>query len=232
MSKKPMADIYVKWPGLLVKGEPVTPDQAAEILIRTSQWPLVGNARRARRRLNEMAGFKSWLDYDTADRNWGAIETHNEAAYQRLGVLRSLDYLCNQRLLSAWIGGPHGWVDWQGRVFAAQYNIGKWPNIGEVTEEWRVIAKAFPYLRLTCQVLNCEIGYPPESEPVRPTHQWIVKDGKVRVTDNPRSFIIQPIDFEPTARSWGDPEGCEVGATDEQVRCGLELAARREELLT
>ena len=52
-----------KWPGLLVIGDKVTPEQAMEILIRTDNLQLSSNDRKFDQQLNEIVyGVKgSWL---------------------------------------------------------------------------------------------------------------------------------------------------------------------------
>lgn len=55
--RKLEAYISVKWPALVVVGEKVTPDQAAEILVRTASWPLSSNAHRVDAEFNQIAEY-------------------------------------------------------------------------------------------------------------------------------------------------------------------------------
>ena len=47
-----------------------------------------------------------------------------------------LEYLSNHRIVSSWIGGPHGWCNWEGNIGCNNYNIGKHPSCKEVYNEW------------------------------------------------------------------------------------------------
>ncbi|GAA1768575.1 hypothetical protein [Nonomuraea bangladeshensis] len=177
-----MTDL-TKWPRLLVAGEPVTREQTNEILIRTSDWFLAGfsdwewtaavESVAAEHGMPAQpapgAGPEAWKAY------WGPMKAWRE----RIGVLR-LEYLKNERIMSAWIGGPHGWCDWDGRIGCSNYNIGKHPSVEEVTAEWQTIAAAFPYLKLHAQVLDVDED---GTGPVLAT--WAVMDG--------RAALVEPV---------------------------------------
>lgn len=167
--------ISVKWPGLLVKGEHVTPDQAAEIIVRTAYWPMSSNTKDFDELANKIAGFPNY-NFGEPDEDFLKREKRIESAEKRLGVL-DINYLHNWFITSSWVGGPYGWCHWSGGIYALNYNIGKWPSLEDVTEEWEIIAKAFPFLDLRAQVLADEAGF----GDVTPTAEWIVKGGKVEV---------------------------------------------------
>ena len=142
-----------KWPGMIVEGDPVTPELAAEIIIRTdSQLPdftYAGNDPDLCQQLNDLFS----VPYVTIDPN-------------KLSKLRDklhiipLSYLCNDRIVSSWVGGPHGWVNWNGFVGSRNYNIGKWPDVDSVLKGWQAIATAFPSLKLTCWLYSKETCQP------------------------------------------------------------------------
>lgn len=138
-----------KWPLLLVKGEPVTEQQANEILVRTiSPWGLSVNDQDWNRTTGRILGI-------TVDKHGSHDYQSTKAVSERLGVL-DLEYLYTSRIASAWIGGPKGWCDWDGRIGCNNYNIGKWPSEESVTDDWATIAAAFPYLVLTAQLVTDE----------------------------------------------------------------------------
>ena len=159
-----MTDL-TKWPRLLVKGEPVTEQQANEILIRTCQPAyLDGNDRAWNGIVARAMGFPEGDDYPPkaiAEDNDARMAWFRErwAARDRrtaeLGII-GLEYLYNCRIASTWIGGPHGWCNWDGTIGCSTHNIGKWPSVEEVTDEWERIAAAFPYLDLTAQLVTDE----------------------------------------------------------------------------
>jgi len=138
-----------KWPLLLVTGQPVTEEQANEILIRTvNPWVLAVNDRAWNATVARILGIEL---NDHGHFTHGSITE----ACERLKTIE-LEFLYNSRVSSAWIGGPHGWCDWDGRIGCSNYNIGKWPDAESVTEEWQRIAEAFPYLDLTAQLVTGE----------------------------------------------------------------------------
>jgi len=139
-----MSRDLTKWPRLIVVGEPVTQEQANEILIRTQSAYLSTNDTQFAKQVTGVFGC--------VNVNSSFLE---EATTVALGIL-GLEYLNNSRIVSCWIGGPHGWCDWNGHIGTSNYNIGKWPSLEEVHEEWATIAAAFPYLRLRAQLIGDE----------------------------------------------------------------------------
>ena len=139
--------VLPKWPALLVVGEAVTPEQAAEIIIRTSSFRFTTNARDFKAQL-ETALYGQVLD----DYTQSAFD-QQERKRQEYRVL-DLEYLYNDQVCSCWVGGPHGWCHWDGRIHTNNYNIGKWPSEEEVLKEWQAIAAAFPFLSLRSQLLT------------------------------------------------------------------------------
>jgi hypothetical protein len=165
-----------KWPGMIVKGEPVSSKQAAEILIKTdSHFPdfsFAGNDREFARSLNEITGVPI---------KRSGIEGYDKvyALAEKYGVMR-LSYLDNSRIYSAWVGGPNGWCDWDGTIFSNNKNIGKWPSVEAVATDWMRILEAFPYLDLKCQLFDGETC----EEDAKPLVIFHVLGGLVRVEDS------------------------------------------------
>lgn len=202
-----------KWPRLIVVPESghemVTREQANEILVRTNSPHLFSNDKVWERAVGEVLGHPhldnrmgpepgaamAWIE---AEREWMA----------GLGMLE-LHYLVNSRIVSAWIGGPHGWCDWDGNLGCSTWNIGKWPEVEEVTEDWEKIAAAFPYLDLHAQCVANE----GEGEVAA---QWRVTGG--------RAALVEPIE-QFTARELGEADflfrmigGGERGVSLERLR--------------
>ncbi|MFE7928347.1 hypothetical protein ACFU6S_06335 [Streptomyces sp. NPDC057456] len=101
-----------KWPRLLVTGPAVTEEQANEILIRTANlWLLHSNDWEWTATVGEVLGIKpNSLGYGTPE----SIRAASEA-------LRCLDlqWIYTSRIASSWIGGPHGWCNWDGSIGCA-----------------------------------------------------------------------------------------------------------------
>lgn len=174
-----------KWPALLVVGETVTKEQAWEILIKTARLTYLStNNHKMRHKIYEYI-FKVKLDaskhyhsvYDVF--NYDHVKYNEEIAkLEKFGYIGDkLEYLHNDRILSSWIGGPHGWCDWNGRIFCNNFNIGKYPDVETVFNEWKIIAKAFPYLNLKCQLFDGESC----EDNISPVVEYVVKNGKVKI---------------------------------------------------
>lgn len=182
-----------KWPGCDVDGDPVTEEQANEILVRTaSTWFLTNDHwfkehvervfYRAIDKEKEWGDFW-WVDppYDPSELEPFEIKSERyerKGLYSELMGMLDLDYLRNHRVCSSYIGGPHGWCDWDGRIYQRNKNVGKWPDAMSIYNEWATIAKAFPYLRLQCRILAHEAGYHEE----KPEIAFVlnVSEGNVR----------------------------------------------------
>ncbi|MER7361877.1 hypothetical protein [Nonomuraea wenchangensis] len=213
-----MTDL-TKWPRLLVTGEPVTREQANEILIRTDGLDPCINDQAWERTIKALAaefGRPPAFDYGRLNGNPDAWREHyaaDEAWRASMGIL-DLHYLGNARIASSWLGGPHGWCDWDGRIGCSNYNIGKWPTTEEVTEEWQAIAAAFPYLTLHAQLVTDE----GEGE-VAAT--WAVQGGK--------AALVEPI--ERIAEVHDDVAGMAFGLMFNAHReRGVSVARLREAL--
>jgi len=197
--------IHTKWPRLIVVGEPVTEQQANEILIRTCVASyLTVNERAWNEVVARAMGLPEGDDFPPRElegdarmawvkERWAAVDKR----CAELGIL-PLEYLATSRISSSWIGGPKGWCDWDGTIGCSNYNIGKWPSTEEVTKEWQAIAAAFPYLRLDAQVVDDE----GEGEIA---DQWHVADGiaelvevgePLRHQDQPEFLALSRIGWE------------------------------------
>jgi hypothetical protein len=171
-----------KWPAMTVVGERVTPEQAEDILLVTNNWWHMCNDHAWEREVYAAVGLSTNIDrFDSA------FLAELQQLCDRLGVL-SLGYLENARIMSAWIGGTKGWCDWNGQIFTNNYNIGKWPSIEDVHDDWVQIATRFPFLNLKCQLWNKEASEEGETHPVV---QFDVRDGKVLLRE-PENLGVVP----------------------------------------
>jgi hypothetical protein len=194
-----------------VIGQPVTPEQAAEIIIRTDRFMFTANDKPFTEELMEAAG----VERDT--HGWCVYESRDRAA-ERYGVL-DLEYLVNDQIVSSYIGGPHGWCNWNGSIFTNSYNIGKWPSVETVESEWKLIAETFPYLFLRAQLFSgeqCEEG-------IVPVVEFQVAHGEVSTSlpGPPIPITDEPFDAEAFFRV-GRERGCDIG----QFKWALSLAER------
>jgi hypothetical protein len=211
-----------KWPAMVVVGKNITKEQAKEIIIRTSGLYFSSNDHEFDRQLEEyvfevdLSSGKDKYELfrnDVGEIDWQAYHQHTDKAYEKYKIITDLDYLQNSRIVSCWIGGPHGWCDWNGRIFSDNYNIGKYPSVEEVEKEWRLIAEAFPFLELKCQLFNGETC----EEDNKPIIQFNVANGIVEVVE-PEEILVSPNDnLAETMKGFLNP-GRERGCTFEQFK--------------
>lgn len=170
-----------KWPRLLVRGEPISHVLANEVLLRTNAWHHYTNDRAWLRQVAELADVRVT---DHGSLNWNDVQ----GLERELGVL-DLEYLANARIWSAWIGGPKGWLDWDGNVGCSTWNVGKWPSVETLTSEWTLIAEAFPFLSLRAQVVPGVDASEDENEVFTPAVEWTLADGRVVVNEDPTGLL-------------------------------------------
>lgn len=170
-----------KWPQMRVEGVPVSVEQAKEIIRRTDTFfsypDNAGNDADYDHRVMKKLGIpkllnqsvvpgdigESWEAQDRWRKSWGFIET---------------SYVHNTWMSSSFVFGPHGWCHPDGQISYTD-NVGKWPSIQEVYDDWSILAKAFPFLNLVVFLMDreeCEDGG-------IPVVGFQVFDGSVKVFD-------------------------------------------------
>jgi len=220
-----------KWPAMVVLGKPITKEQAAEIIIRTDSLWFGTNDRQFQRELESFFfdvqftsysresvedAIKRKLGIPEGETNWLKIWEYKGKAEEGVKKI-PLEYLHNYRIVSSWVGGPHGWCNWDGSIFCNNYNIGKWPSVEDVYNEWKSIAKEFPFLELRCQLMGHENGYS-ETGVDEPVIEFVVKNGKVKMVEpkQPLSPTNNGIDEDAFSRLFAP--GGERGCTLEQFK--------------
>lgn len=201
-----------KWPECRVEGKRVTQDQAAAIIIRTQNFHLFTNDKEFENKLVNVLGVKST--------KYGGIEWQDSEFLSNKYKCLELEYLQNHRICSAYIGGPHGWMNWDGEIYQVGVNIGKWPSVEDVYNEWKLIAEAFPFLELKCQLFNEEGSE--ESENKKVLIQFNIKDGGVSICEPGKIIDIRDWTFE---KHIGDinRKDRERGCTIERFKTALNI---------
>jgi len=188
-----------KWPRLVVDGKDVTRDQAEQIIIRTNGGYLHCNDQEWEKAAREILGiFDPFVELDDGRRDergyLSSLFDRQDRSMDELGMLR-LHYLDNSRIATSYIGGSHGWCDWDGRIGCADYNIGKWPSCDEITEDWKAIAQTFPFLDLRCQVVSMLYDGDYNEYPItmgRVWGTWTVANGEVQFDRDMTAFMGEP----------------------------------------
>jgi hypothetical protein len=168
---------FPMWAGFLVKGEPVTELQRAEILFRTSDFETWCNDT------DWVETIQNHLYTRRPERNrryqrqppWDVYETEFHERYQIL----DLKVLHNYRIMSPCWEGSRGWCGWDGTVGCNSYNLDR-VSAGDLMADWILIAKTFPYLKLRSQILNKPVEL---AHKCRPLVEFVVADGKVDIRE-------------------------------------------------
>lgn len=156
-----------KWPQCVINGEKITEEQALEIIRRTDRFfgRLGGGNNhefdeKARKicRKPDIEDFKDGNEFNEA---WAKyIEAREE--FVSKWQLIDTEYIHNSWISCPWIGGYHGWCHPDGTI-AFCNNIGKWPEVEDVYKDLCILGEHFPFLNLTCTLMNGEEDFATES---------------------------------------------------------------------
>lgn len=189
-----------KWPQHYVTGTPVTVDQAKEIIRRTDSFfchGYGGNNRQYNSWVRKTLGMApDYWDRPTrpfpkddapqaekdADLEARRAENAEDRRLTELFEKRwhplSTEYVHNSWISCAFIGGPHGWCHPDGKIGYVD-NVGKWPSVESIFNDWKLLAEAFPFLDIGVTLYDgesCEDG-------TRPVVSMMVRESKVTLVD-------------------------------------------------
>lgn len=181
---------WPKWPKLIMVGETVKQEQAWEILIRTNSWFMLEY------------NYSQDIIGETIKKFYTQTLPHEhqisgnsidiEDLIEKLDVIH-LHYLDNARIQSNWIGGLKGWMNWDGRLFTNNYNIGKWPTEEELIEDIEDIMHAFPYLNFELQLVREIYDDNSDLESAYPFFTCRVKNKDIKIIEKRK--LITDIDI-------------------------------------
>lgn len=172
-----------KWPQLMIVGDPVSEEQARDIILRTDDFLTDpsdyagGNNKAFNARYRRDSGLKDIADAEEKD-DWSFSFDAREHLRARLGYVE-LSYIHNTWASSSYIGGPYGFCSPDGEIYYGD-NIGKYPSVEDVYNEFCLLAKAFPYLNLKASLYNCEATEERSDRAV--VVSFVVTCGEVSVT--------------------------------------------------
>lgn len=177
-----------KWPQLMIVGDRVTESQAKEIIFRTDSFlhSVFGDRcsnntgfeaqYRNRAKLNLERFHHTDLSFKSG--NWSAITRIDELVKEWVGAIE-LAYIPSRFAASAFVFGPNGFCSPTGEIFH-QYNVGKWPSVEDVYNDFVAIAEAFPYIKLKAALYDKEHS---EDGPHRAVVCFEMENGKVTMSD-------------------------------------------------
>lgn len=178
-----------KWPQMIVTGTSLPVDQALEIIRRTDTFFIWGGGN-DHEFIDQAKKFAhmpeapdrsdpKWKDNDDA---WGEAfrkywEEENPA-WEKKWNLVHLNYVFNSWVSCSYINGPHGWCHPDGSIGFTD-NVGKWPSVKEVLEDWETLAREFPFIEVEVTLTDGEYCEEDTSRVV----SFLVRGGKVEVVD-------------------------------------------------
>lgn len=179
-----------KWPQMYTTGVPVPQDRAKEIIRRTDTFftnGFDGNDRSWSRWVRETLKMP--------EEKWGLSADELRDMFLRLerwrehfGVIGT-SYVHNSWIACAFIGGPHGWCHPEGDIGFVD-NVGKWPCVDDVFEDWKILAEAFPFMDVGVTLMDaeeCDEGHPVVSMRILRGEVQLVDPAKEDVhKDHPR----------------------------------------------
>lgn len=173
-----------KWPMMYTTGVPVMIHQAEEIIRRTdyslNEW-FGGNDYFWRKEVQTKLGQPIELSYEEEKEMSGALKaTIYTQKLNEMQVWREkwnsirTDYVTNSWVSCSYIYGPHGWCHPDGQIGFVD-NIGKWPSVEAVVEDWKVLCDAFPFLDVAVTLYDGEFC----EDSIKPVISIVVKNGTV-----------------------------------------------------
>lgn len=172
-----------KWPQMRVVGRNITPEQAKEVIFRTDEFMTDtcrysgGNNHEFNAAYRRMAGLDGLDSSDDFQSMMGRFDIERKIR-EKVGFI-DLSYIQNNWASCSFIFGAHGWCHPDGTLFY-QDNVGKWPSMEVLTDDWSKVAVAFPFLDLHAMFMSgesCEDG-------TQVVFSLRVLDGKVCTNDD------------------------------------------------
>jgi hypothetical protein len=151
-----------KWPKHYVTGAPLSVEQSKEIIRRTDAFFLYnsgGNNHDYDNWVREQLGMQP----DHLDRPVGfswAQQWEKELQWRQKWGCVETSFVENWWLSSSFVGGPHGWCHPDGAIGFID-NVGKWPGVKDIFDDWKTLAAAFPFLDIGATLFDreeCEEG--------------------------------------------------------------------------
>ena len=169
-----------KWPQCIIVGNKITKEQALEIIRRTDRFfeqGCGGNNHSFNEKARKICRIPIIEDYRTKDGNieWEKYINDNEEYKEKWDIVET-NYIKNDWVSSSFIYGPNGWCHPDGTI-SYRFNIGKWPNVEDVYDDLTKIAKAFPFIEMSCTLMSGEHS----EKDIESLVTLYVKNGKVTI---------------------------------------------------
>jgi len=196
-------ELTEKWCPILIRGRKVSTNVVREVLIRTMPYFSTND----RDWLEEVCGAS-----DIEITEYGTTDPQGWFEFEKSISHMELEYLRNSQIMSSYIYGPNGWMNWDGSIgYRHHQNIGKWPETSAVLKEASRLAKMWPMLDMHIQICNGE-------ESVTPLFEIKMYRGKTSISEPVVQIGLPKVplrdDPESFARQFTSPyreRGCSIG---------------------
>lgn len=184
-----------RWNAVYITGQSVSRSTAREILMRTDRnirsMRLSTNAHEFKAHVSNAFGWSvvqawgdAWHRLSDDERDQFRTITGANTPWEiddlfaeRVGTI-PLSTMETDLLCSCYVGGPTSWITPNGTIFLTDKNLGKWPEVKSIAEDWAALAEKFHELDLVCTVMDGEWC---SDERLSPVVQYVVKSGAVTV---------------------------------------------------
>ena len=181
-----------KWPQMLVTGTTLPAEQALEIIRRTDCFfcGCSGNDRNFISKARKLCYMPICPSRNSpAYRNPDGTEnleefykdihafSDRENEWREAWGIVSSEYITNDWISCPFTDGPYGWCHPDGTIGFTS-NVGKWPSVDEIYNEWYTVAQTFPFVELEVTLMSDEEGCGGS-----PIVSFLIRNGRVEIID-------------------------------------------------
>lgn len=218
-----------KWPQMLVTGVPVTKKQALEIIRRTDTFFTCGydgNNNDWNKTVRVMVGLPKEEWWRVKNEDAAKFDKKRRDWKKKWGCVYT-DYVHNSWVSCAFIFGAHGWCHPDGTIGFVD-NVGKWPTVEEVYNDWCLLARTFKFLKVAVTLMDGEQG----EDEKKPVVSMVIEKGKVRLVD-PYDYNVHIEHKAPKERDFEDSTlilgtGGEIGISKDVIQDWVKEQKRKQ----
>jgi len=195
-----------KWPQMVVTGKKLSLEQALEIIRRTDSFfsyqsgnnhafikdaqIVLGMPIKKESYDKEFKNRDGSPNYDSYRKYYDQYSEESDNWKERWECIET-EYVKNDWISSSFVFGPHGWCNPDGTI-SYNDNVGKWPSIQEIYDEWTLLAKEFPFLYVGVTLMSGESS----EEDTYPVVSMKIENGIVTLVDPKIENVHEKHDIE------------------------------------
>lgn len=147
-----------KYQGIIIRGSPVDTDQATEIIIRTTKWPILEVSLPDSKMNEVILPYKAKEIALNSNNLYGSHSAiTRDTSRPKIDILSNIKIFKNNKISTPFLCKSN-WCEWSGEI-QGEFNIGKYIEPQEIHRELFCISNAFPFLEMKIQLLNNIIDY-------------------------------------------------------------------------